>query len=61
MGPTRETNILKSIERYKKRNTRILFSTAEPIVNDILVYLQGMEGLEHITAAAAFAGRGIRW
>ena len=54
MGPTRETNILKSIERYKKRSTRILFSTAEPIVNDILVYLQGMEGLEHITAAGSF-------
>jgi len=54
MGPTRETNILKSIERYKKRSTRILFSTAEPIVNDILAYLQGMEGLEHITAAGSF-------
>lgn len=54
MGPTREANILKSIERYKKRSTRILFSTAEPIVNDILVYLQGMEGIEHITAAGSF-------
>ena len=54
MGPTRETNILKAIERYKKRSTRILFSTAEPIVNDILVYLQGMGGLEHITAAGSF-------
>ena len=54
MGPTRETNILKAIERYKKRSTRILFSTAEPIVNDILAYLRGMEGLEHITAAGSF-------
>ena len=54
MGPTRETNILKSIERYKKRSTRILFSTAEPIVNDILAYLQGMGGMEHITAAGSF-------
>ena len=54
MGPTRETNILKAIERYKKRSTRILFSTAEPIVNDILAYLQGMGGLEHITAAGSF-------
>jgi DNA polymerase (family X) len=54
MGPTRETNILRSIERYKKRSTRILFSTAEPIVNDILAYLRGMEGLEHITAAGSF-------
>ena len=54
MGPTRETNILRSIERYKKRSTRILFSTAEPIVNDILAYLRGMAGLEHITAAGSF-------
>jgi DNA polymerase (family 10) len=54
MGPTREANILKSIERYKKRSTRILYSTAEPIVNDILAYLQGMGGLEHITAAGSF-------
>ncbi|MDD2756196.1 MAG: DNA polymerase/3'-5' exonuclease PolX [Methanothrix sp.] len=54
MGPTRETNILKSIERYKKRSTRILYSTAEPIVNDILAYLRGMGGLEHITAAGSF-------
>ena len=54
MGPTREANILKSIERYKKRSTRILFSTVEPIVNDILVYLRGMEGLENITAAGSF-------
>jgi len=54
MGPTREANILKSIERYKKRSTRILYSTAEPIVNDILAYLRGMGGLEHITAAGSF-------
>ncbi|MFZ2471052.1 MAG: DNA polymerase/3'-5' exonuclease PolX [Methanothrix sp.] len=54
MGPTRETNILKALERYKKRSTRILFSTAEPIVNDILAYLRGMEGLEHITVAGSF-------
>jgi len=54
MGPTRETNILKSIERYKKRSTRILYSTAEPIVNDILAYLRGMGGLEHITVAGSF-------
>ncbi|MGB5099488.1 MAG: DNA polymerase/3'-5' exonuclease PolX [Methanothrix sp.] len=54
MGPTRENNILKAVERYKKRSTRILFSTAEPIVNDILAYLRGMEGLEHITAAGSF-------
>ncbi len=54
MGPTRETNILKSIERYKKCSTRILYSTAEPIVNDILANLLDMEGLEHITVAGSF-------
>ncbi|MBN1236829.1 MAG: hypothetical protein JW999_12400, partial [Methanotrichaceae archaeon] len=54
MGPTREANILKSIERYKKRSTRILFSTAEPVVNDILAYLKVMQGLENITAAGSF-------
>jgi len=54
MGETREKNIQRSIERYKKRSQRILYSTAEPIVNEILVYLRGMAGLEHITAAGSF-------
>lgn len=54
MGPTREANILKSIERYKKRSTRILYSTAKPIVSSILANLLDMEGLEHITAAGSF-------
>jgi DNA polymerase (family 10) len=54
MGPTSEKNILKSIERYKKRSSRILLSVAEPVVNEILAYLQGIEGLEHITAAGSY-------
>ncbi len=54
MGETREKNIQRSIERYKKRSQRILYSTAEPIVNEILDYLRGMAGLEHITAAGSF-------
>ncbi len=54
MGETREKNILRSIERYKKRSQRILYSTAEPIVNEILTYLGGIAGLEHITAAGSF-------
>ena len=54
MGATRENNILKAVERYKKRSTRILFSTAEPIVNQIRSYLKSMEGLEHITVAGSF-------
>lgn len=54
MGETREKNIQRSIERYKKRSQRILYSTAEPIVNEILAYLGGIAGLEHITAAGSF-------
>lgn len=54
MGPTSEANILKSIERYKKRSTRIPYSVAEPIVEDILSYLNGIDGLEHITPAGSF-------
>jgi DNA polymerase (family 10) len=54
MGPTSEKNILKSIERYRKRSTRIPYSVAEPIVQDIISYLKGIEGLENITAAGSF-------
>ena len=54
MGPTREANILKSIQRYKKRSTRILYSAAEPVVNEILSFLRGLDGVEHITAAGSF-------
>ncbi len=54
MGPTSEKNILKSIDRYRKRSTRILLSTSEPIVEEILAYLRGMEGLEHITPAGSY-------
>jgi DNA polymerase (family X) len=54
MGPAREKNILKSIERYRKRSTRILLSIAEPIVDQILAYLSEMDGLEHATAAGSY-------
>jgi DNA polymerase (family X) len=54
MGPVREKNIQKSIERYRKRSTRILFSIAEPIVDEILANLRRMEGLEHVTAAGSY-------
>lgn len=54
MGSTSEKNILKSIERYRKRSHRILLSVAEPIVNQVLDYLKRMEGLEHVTAAGSF-------
>jgi len=54
MGPTRENNILKAIERYRKRSTRILLSVAEPVVQEILEYLNRIEGLEHITPAGSY-------
>ncbi len=54
MGPTSEKNILKAIERYRKRSTRILLSVAEPIVDEILSYLKGMNELENITAAGSY-------
>ena len=54
MGPTKESNIIKSIERYKKRSSRILYSSAEPVVSEILTHLKGMEGLEHVTVAGSF-------
>lgn len=54
MGPTSEKNILKAIERYRKRSNRILLSVAEPIVDEILGHLKGMSGLENITAAGSY-------
>lgn len=57
MGEVREKNILKSIERYRKRSGRILYSNAEPIVNEILAYLGRIEGLEHATAAGSYRRR----
>lgn len=54
MGPTSEKNILKAIERYRKRSNRILLSAAEPIVDEILSYLKGMKGLENITPAGSY-------
>ena len=57
MGAVREKNILKSIERDRKRSNRILYSTAESIVDEILTYLGGIEGLEHATAAGSYRRR----
>lgn len=54
MGPTSEKNIVKSIERYKKRSTRISIDAAELVVEEIVGYLQGIVGLEHITPAGSY-------
>jgi DNA polymerase (family 10) len=54
MGATSEKNILKAIERYRKRSTRILYYMAEPIVDRIVEHLKKIEGLENITAAGSY-------
>ncbi|NPV61117.1 MAG: DNA polymerase/3'-5' exonuclease PolX [Methanotrichaceae archaeon] len=54
MGATSEKNILKAVERYKKRSTRILWSAAEPIVDEVSGYLRTISGLENITAGGSF-------
>jgi DNA polymerase (family X) len=54
MGATSEKNILKAIERYRKRSTRIPYFVAEPIVDRILEHLKKIEGLENITAAGSY-------
>jgi len=54
MGATREANILKSIERHRRRSTRIPLYVAQPIVDRIVDYLSHIPGLEHITVAGSF-------
>jgi len=54
MGPTKEANILKAIERYRRRSTRIPIGAAERIVERIMHYLGGIEGLSNITVAGSF-------
>lgn len=54
MGPTKEANILKAIERYRTRSTRIPLSAASRIVERIMGYLEGIVGLSNITVAGSF-------
>lgn len=54
MGPTKETNILKAIERYRRRSIRIPISVAARIVDRIIVHLEGIEGLSNITVAGSY-------
>ncbi len=57
MGPTSEKNILKAIERYRRRSTRIPLYAAEPIVDEILSRLKELEGLGNITDAGSYRRR----
>lgn len=54
MGAAKEANILKAIERYRKRSSRIPLGVAVPIVEQIMAYLRQIEGLQHITPAGSF-------
>ncbi len=54
MGPTKEANILKAIERHRKRSSRIPLSVAMHLVDEIVRYLEGIEGLNNITIAGSF-------
>lgn len=54
MGPTKEANILKAIERHRRRSTRIPLSAAVRIVERIMSYLEGIEGLSNITVAGSY-------
>ena len=53
MGPTSENNILKAIERYRKRSDRIPLGVALPLAEEILNYLGGIEGVENLQVAGS--------
>ncbi|HII05784.1 MAG TPA: DNA polymerase III, partial [Methanotrichaceae archaeon] len=53
MGPTSEKNILRAIERWKKRSDRIPLGVALPIAEDILGHLKKVEGIENLTLAGS--------
>jgi DNA polymerase (family 10) len=53
MGPTSEKNILRAIERWKKRSDRIPLGVALPIAEKILGHLRKVEGIENLTLAGS--------
>lgn len=57
MGPISEKNILKAIDRYRRRSSRIPLYAAEPIVDEILSRLKELETLGNITAAGSYRRR----
>lgn len=54
MGATSEARILRSLERYRKRSSRIPLGIAQPLVEQMVGYLDGIEGLDHVTPAGSF-------
>jgi DNA polymerase (family 10) len=53
MGPTSEKNILRAIERWKKRSDRIPLGVALPIAEEILGHLKKVDGIENLTLAGS--------
>ncbi len=53
MGPTSEKNILRAIERWKKRSDRIPLGVALPIAEEILGHLKKVEGIGDLTLAGS--------
>ncbi len=53
MGPTSEKNILRAIERWKKRSDRIPLGVAQPLAEEILSHLKKVEGIGNLTLAGS--------
>lgn len=53
MGAKSEENILRSIERYKKRSDRIPLGVVLPLAEEILEYLKTVEGVENLQVAGS--------
>jgi len=53
MGPTSEKNILRAIERWKKRSDRIPLGVAQPLAEEILGHLKKVEGIGNLTLAGS--------
>ncbi len=53
MGPTSEKNILRGIDRWKKRSGRIPLGVALPLAQEILGHLQKVEGIGDLNVAGS--------
>lgn len=56
-GETKEENILKAIERYRQRSTRIPLGTALPLVKEIVEHMKKSGAIENIEPAGSLRRR----
>ncbi|TAN45413.1 MAG: DNA polymerase/3'-5' exonuclease PolX, partial [Candidatus Methanoperedens sp.] len=56
-GPIKEENIIKAIERYRQRSTRIPLGTALPLVKEIVESLKKFEFIDKIEPAGSLRRR----